>query len=99
MVINMNNFFKGWSVFVFVATHKSPNDNYLGYHVIAENLLVAKNLLGAYFQRECKVCRITLCAHHKDLTLQKEVPLGRMVVAWKFEKSSSQGQVIKYGDS
>ena len=71
----------------------------LGYHIIAENIIVAKNMLGAYFQRECPLCYITLCNRHNDLTLQKEAPLGRMVVAWKVDKSISQGRVVKYGDS
>jgi hypothetical protein len=95
----MNNVFKGWSVFIFVPTNRRPDDNALGYHVIAENILIAKNMLGAYFQRECPLCSITLCNRHNDLTLQKEIPLGRMVVCWKTEKKISQGQVVKYGDS
>ena len=95
----MNNVFRGWKVFVFVPTNRRADDLTLGYHVIAENIIIAKNMLGAYFQRECPLCSITLCSKHNGLTLQQEIPLGRMVVAWKIDKSISQGQVVNYGDS
>ncbi|HLE24229.1 MAG TPA: hypothetical protein VI935_01105 [Thermodesulfobacteriota bacterium] len=95
----MDQFFKGWSVFIFVPTKRRADDTALGYHVIAENLIVAKNMLGAYFQRECPLCSITLCRLHSDLTLQKEAPLTRMVVCWKTGDKISQGQVVKYGDA
>lgn len=95
----MHNIFKGWYVFIFVPANRRPDDTYLGYHVIAENMLIAKNMLGAYFQRECPLCAITLCNRHNDLTLQKEMSLGRMVVCWKIDRKISQGQVVKYGDS
>ena len=95
----MNNVFKGWKVFIFVPTKRSTNDTALGYHVIAENVIIAKNMMGAYFQRECPRCHITLCNWHNDLTLQKEMPLTRMVVCWKLDKQISQGQVVKYGNS
>ena len=95
----MNSLFKGWKVFIFVPTNRRADDLTLGYHVIAENIIIAKNMLGAYFQRECRACRISLCAKHNDLTLQKELPLGRTVVAWKQDKQISQGQAVQYGDS
>lgn len=95
----MHSFFRDWKVFVFVPTVRRLDDHYLGYHVIAENIIVAKNMLGTYFQRECPLCSITLCNRHNDLTLQTEVPLGRMVITWKTGKKTTQGQVVKYGNS